>query len=91
MVISLSGIITFNSAQPIRETVKTLTLDRILVETDAPFLAPIPHRGKPNEPAYVAHTAKKVAEIFDISPETLAEQTTDNFFRPLACPGLRPI
>ena len=81
MVISLSGIITFNSAEPIRETVKTLPLDRILVETDAPFLAPIPHRGKPNEPAYVAHTAKKAAEIFDISLETLAEQTTDNFFR----------
>jgi len=81
MAISLSGIITFKTAEPIRETVKSVPLDHILVETDAPFLAPIPHRGKPNEPAYVAHTAAKAAEIFDISPAELAQRTTDNFFR----------
>ncbi|MBT4588204.1 MAG: TatD family hydrolase [Rhodospirillaceae bacterium] len=81
MAISLSGIITFNSAEPIRETVKSVPLEQILVETDAPFLAPIPHRGKTNEPAFVAHTAAKAAEIFEIEVEELARQTTDNFFR----------
>ena len=90
MAISLSGIITFNSAEPIRESVKSVPLEHILVETDAPFLAPIPHRGKPNEPAYVAHTAKKAAEIFDISPQELAEQTTANFFR-LFSKAKRPV
>ncbi len=81
MAISLSGIITFKTAEDIRETVKSVPLDHILVETDAPFLAPIPHRGKTNEPSFVAHTAAKAAEIFDIDVETLAQRTTDNFFR----------
>jgi TatD DNase family protein len=81
MAISLSGIITFKTAEPIREAVKTVPLEHILVETDAPFLAPIPHRGKTNEPAFVAHTAAKAAEIFDIEPGLLAKTTTDNFFR----------
>lgn len=81
MAISLSGIITFKTAETIRETVKSVPLELILVETDAPFLAPIPHRGKTNEPAFVAHTAAKAAEIFDVSPEILAEQTTNNFFK----------
>ncbi len=81
MAISLSGIITFKTAEPIRQTVKSVPLSHILVETDAPFLAPIPHRGKTNEPAFVAHTAEKAAEIFEINSETLAKTTTDNFFR----------
>jgi TatD DNase family protein len=81
MAISLSGIITFQTAESIRETVKSVPLEHILVETDAPFLAPIPHRGKKNEPAFVAHTAAKAAEIFEMTPEALAEATTDNFFR----------
>ena len=58
-----------------------MPLDRILVETDLPFLAPIPHRGKANEPAYVVHTAQKAAEIFGVSFGELASATTDNFFR----------
>lgn len=78
--ISLSGIITFKTAEPVREAAKTAPLDKILIETDAPFLAPIPYRGKTNEPAYVAHTAAKAAEIFGVSTDELARQTTENFF-----------
>ena len=81
LYISLSGIITFKNAEAILDTVKTVPLERILVETDSPFLAPIPHRGKANEPSYVIHTAKKAAEIFGISFDDLATTTTDNFFR----------
>jgi len=81
MYISLSGIITFKNAKDIRDTVKSVPLERILVETDSPFLAPIPHRGKPNEPSYVVHTAEKAAQVFGISFEELAQSTTDNFFR----------
>jgi TatD DNase family protein len=76
--ISLSGIITFKKAEELRAVVKDVPLDRILVETDAPFLAPIPHRGKPNEPAYVVHTAAAVAEIKGISLEELGRFTTQN-------------
>ena len=61
--ISLSGIISFKSAEDIRQTVKDVPLDRLLIETDAPFLAPLPHRGKRNEPSFVAHTNRKLAEI----------------------------
>ncbi len=81
LYISLSGIITFKNAADIRTTVKSVPLERILVETDSPFLAPIPHRGKANEPAYVVHTAQKAAEIFGVSFDDLATATTDNFFR----------
>jgi TatD DNase family protein len=56
-------------------------LDRLLVETDAPFLAPVPHRGKTNEPAFVVHTANMLAELKGVSPDELAKTTTDNFFR----------
>jgi TatD DNase family protein len=56
-------------------------LERLLVETDAPFLAPVPHRGKTNEPAFVVHTAKMLAELKGVTPEELAETTTENFFR----------
>ena len=78
--ISLSGIVTFKKAEDLRETVRALPLDRILVETDAPYLAPVPKRGKRNEPSYVVHTAAAVAELKSIGPEALAERTTDNFF-----------
>jgi len=71
--ISLSGIVTFKTAQE-------LPLDRLLVETDAPYLAPVPLRGKTNEPAFITHTAALVAELKGISPEALAEATTANFF-----------
>lgn len=79
--ISFSGIVTFKSAPLIQEVARKTPLDRILVETDAPFLAPVPHRGKTNEPAYTRHTAQFVADLRGISLEELSEATTDNFFR----------
>jgi len=79
--ISFSGIITFKSAESIREIAKNIPLENILVETDAPFLAPTPHRGKRNEPAFVKHTAEFLAHLRGISFEELAEATTANFFR----------
>ena len=79
--ISLSGIVTFKSARDLQDTARMLPSDRILVETDSPFLAPVPHRGQTCEPAFVADTAAFVAELRQETPETLAETTTDNFFR----------
>lgn len=78
--ISISGIVTFKNAEGLRDTVKTVPLDRLLVETDSPFLAPVPMRGKPCEPAYVAHTAAKVAELKGVSVDELTRVTTANFF-----------
>lgn len=78
--ISFSGIVTFKSAPLIQEVARKAPLDRILVETDAPYLAPVPKRGKTNEPAYVRHTAEFVAQLRDISLEELADATTRNFF-----------
>jgi len=79
--ISLSGIVTFKNARDLQETAKQVPLDRLLVETDSPFLAPVPHRGKPCEPAFVADTATFAAELRGEALETLAEATTANFFR----------
>jgi TatD DNase family protein len=79
--ISASGIATFKKSDELRQILKSVPLDRLLVETDAPFLAPMPHRGKRNEPAFVVNTAKVMAELMGVSPEALAEATTDNFFR----------
>jgi TatD DNase family protein len=79
--ISLSGIVTFRKAEELRAIVRDLPLDRLLVETDAPYLAPVPYRGKRNEPAFVAATASVVAEIKGIAPAALAQATTANFFR----------
>jgi len=81
LYISISGIVTFKNAEDLRQTVKKVPLDRILVETDAPYLAPVPKRGKRNEPAFTAHTAEKVAEIKGLPLEDVANTTTDNFFR----------
>lgn len=78
--ISFSGIVTFNSATAIQEVARKAPLDRILVETDCPYLAPVPHRGKTNEPAYVRHTAEFVAELRNMPVEALAAATTRNFF-----------
>jgi len=78
--ISFSGIVTFKSAASIQKVARKAPLDRILVETDAPFLAPVPHRGKTNEPAFVRHTAEYVAELRGISVQELAEATSNNFF-----------
>jgi len=80
-LISASGIMTFKKAEELRAVLKTVPLENLLVETDAPFLAPLPHRGKRNEPAFVALTAKMLAELKGVVPEELARATTDNFFR----------
>ncbi len=82
LYISLSGIVTFKNAADIRETIEAVVpLDRILVETDAPYLAPIPNRGKRNEPAYTAHTAAFIADFLKLDPAVFAAQTTENFHR----------
>ncbi|SEQ79340.1 TatD DNase family protein [Azotobacter beijerinckii] len=87
--ISLSGIVTFRNAEALREVARRVPADRLLVETDAPWLAPVPHRGKPNLPQYVREVAEFLAELRGIPFETLAEQTTGNFRRlfPLARVG----
>jgi TatD DNase family protein len=79
LYISISGIVTFKKAEALQQVVAGLPLDRLLVETDCPYLAPIPYRGKRNEPAYVAHTATKVAELQGITIDALADATTANF------------
>jgi TatD DNase family protein len=79
--VSFSGILTYKSADDIRATAKALPLDRILVETDTPYLAPVPFRGKPNEPAFVVKTLEVLAEIRNMSLGDMAKVTTDNFFR----------
>ena len=80
MYISLSGIVTFKNAQDLQDVAKWLPEDCLLVETDAPFLAPIPHRGRTGEPAFVADTARFVAQLRGVTPEILAQQTSDNFY-----------
>lgn len=79
--VSFSGILTFPKSEELREIAKTVPLERMLVETDAPYLAPKPFRGKRNEPAYVAHTAAVLAETMDITVEEIARITTENAFR----------
>ena len=78
--ISFSGIVTFKSATNVQEVARKCPIDRVLVETDSPYLAPVPLRGKQNEPAYVRHTAQFVADLKGMPLESLAEQTTQNFF-----------
>ncbi len=79
--ISFSGIVTFKSAKDLQETCKQVPLDRMLIETDSPYLAPIPYRGKTNEPAWVSKVGEFVADLKGISVELLAEQTSNNFFQ----------
>ena len=79
--ISLSGILTFKKADALRETARKIPLARLLVETDAPYLAPMPYRGKRNEPAYTAETASVAAELFGLDAHAFNEATTANFFR----------
>ncbi|MCB1499179.1 MAG: TatD family hydrolase [Bauldia sp.] len=81
LYVSFSGILTFKSAEALRAIARDVPIDRLLVETDAPYLAPVPHRGRRNEPAYVAETAKVLAEVKGMTPESLAAATTDNFYR----------
>ena len=78
--ISLSGIVTFKNAGDLRETAHIIPRDRLLIETDSPFLAPVPHRGRPCEPAFVTDTARFLAKELDWDIEDIAEKTTDNFF-----------
>jgi TatD DNase family protein len=81
LMVSFSGILTFKNSDEIRAIARNVPLDRLLVETDAPYLAPPPYRGKRNEPAYVVETAKVLAEVKQIAFEDLARLTSDNFFR----------
>lgn len=79
--ISFSGIVTFKNAGQLKEVAKVIPLDRILVETDSPYLAPIPFRGKTNQPAYVRYTALEIAQLRGIDLDTVMQATTENFFR----------
>lgn len=78
--ISFSGIVTFKSAKELKDVARQVPLDRLLIETDSPYLAPVPHRGKRNEPAYVRHVAEEIAALRQIPVETVAEATSRNFF-----------
>lgn len=80
-LISISGIVTFRNAEALRDVVRKLPLERLMVETDSPYLAPVPYRGKPNEPAYVREVAEYVAELKNVSYEELIHATSENFFR----------
>ncbi len=81
LYVSASGVITYKKSEDLRAIFATVPLDRLLVETDAPYLGPIPHRGKRNEPAFVVHTAAALAEIKGVGREDMARATTDNFYR----------
>lgn len=78
--ISFSGIVTFNNAGALREVASQVPAERLLIETDAPYLAPVPHRGKTNEPAFVRHVAERIAQLRDVDASELARLTTANFF-----------
>lgn len=84
--ISFSGIVTFKSAMQVKEVARAVPLNRILVETDAPYLAPVPHRGKTNQPAYVKHVAEEIARLKGVEYEEIARQTTANFFALMKLP-----
>jgi len=79
--ISFSGIVTFKNAGHLRDIAKAVPLDRLLVETDSPYLAPVPHRGKTNRPGLVRHVAEEIARLRDLSPDQVAQATSENFFR----------
>ena len=79
--ISFSGIVTFRNAHEVKDVAKRVPLDRMLIETDAPYLAPVPHRGKRNQPAYVPHVAAEIAHLRGLPTDAVAQATADNFFR----------
>jgi TatD DNase family protein len=85
--ISFSGIVTFNNAKEIKNVAKKVPADRFLIETDSPYLAPVPHRGKPNYPTYVRHVAEHIAQLRGTSFEQIASQSTANFRRLFKLPG----
>ena len=78
-MISFAGNVTFKKAENLRDAARVVPLDRLLIETDCPFLTPVPYRGKRNEPAFVEHTARYLADFYGISLEELARQTSSNF------------
>jgi TatD DNase family protein len=78
--ISFSGIVTFKNAESLREVARRVPLERLLIETDSPYLAPVPHRGRKNEPRYVVHVAEQIAELRGMTPEAVAELTAENYF-----------
>ena len=80
-MISFSGILTFRNAEELREVARMVPIDRCLIETDSPYLAPVPHRGKTNTPAWVPHVAVRLAELKNLPLSTVAERTSDNFER----------
>ncbi len=88
--ISISGIVTFRAAENVRESSRVIPLDRLLIETDSPFLAPVPLRGKANEPAFIVHTARFLAGLRAISPDLLASTTTANAEKIFSSPSLSP-
>jgi TatD DNase family protein len=90
LLISVAGVVTFRAADAIREAVRIVPRDRLLVETDCPFLAPVPHRGRRNEPAHVIETARKVAEVWGTSLDEVARATTENARRLFRLPGDGP-
>ncbi|MET1219379.1 MAG: TatD family hydrolase [Glaciecola sp.] len=81
LYISLSGIVTFNSAKELQQVAQAIPLDRLLIETDSPWLAPVPYRGKPNQPGYVVEVGEFIAKLRGITVEELATATTNNFYR----------
>ena len=78
---SISGIVTFKNSENIRKTVKTIPIERILVETDTPYLSPVPMRGKTNEPSYIIHTLEYLADLFNVNSDDLGDITTSNFYK----------
>jgi TatD DNase family protein len=80
-MISFAGNLTFPKAQQIRDAALEVPLDRMLIETDSPYLAPVPHRGKRNEPAFVTETARQLGELRGLSMDEVGEQTSDNFYK----------
>jgi TatD DNase family protein len=90
-LISFSGIVTFKNSHALRDVAKAIPLDRILVETDSPYLAPVPHRGKVNQPAFVRHVAEAIAQIRGLPFDNVATATTKNFFGLFRCAGLAEI
>lgn len=79
--ISFSGIVTFRNAKALKEVARQVPLERLLIETDSPYLAPVPHRGKTNQPSYVVHVAEEIARLRDLSVEEVALASTENFKR----------
>ncbi len=86
--ISFSGIVTFKSAQDIKAVAQHIPLDRLLIETDSPYLAPVPHRGQTNQPAWVAHVAEEIARLRGLTVETVGQASSENFFRLFKLPGV---